>query len=99
MRRVALSLFELVDGAALFEERASSIPLEYMVSLSIHRLLYDGIRLMKSQDLVVSALGALDRQPPDGLGDRALGDVGKHRTTYSPRSARPGKQSFPGARV
>jgi hypothetical protein len=61
VRRVALSLFELADGAALFEERACSIPLEYMVSLSVHRLLYDGIRSMKSQDLVLRGLGHLDR--------------------------------------
>ncbi len=61
VRRVALSLFELVDGAAVFEERAASIPLEYMVSLSIHRLLYDGIRSMKDQELVLKGLGHLDR--------------------------------------
>jgi tetratricopeptide (TPR) repeat protein len=61
VRRVALSLFELADGAAVFEDRAASIPLEYMVSLSIHRLLYDGIRTMKSQELVVKGLGNLDR--------------------------------------
>jgi tetratricopeptide (TPR) repeat protein len=61
VRRVALSLFELVDGAALFEERESAIPLEYMVSLSIHRLLYDGIRSMKSEELVTKGLGHLDR--------------------------------------
>jgi len=61
VRRVALSLFELADGAAVFEERACSIPLEYMVSLSVHRLLYDGIRGMKNQDLVLKGLGYLDR--------------------------------------
>jgi tetratricopeptide (TPR) repeat protein len=61
VRRVALSLFELVDGAAVFEERAAPIPLEYMVSVSIHRLLYDGIRTMKSQELVLKGLGNLDR--------------------------------------
>jgi tetratricopeptide (TPR) repeat protein len=61
VRRVALSLFELVDGAAVFEERESAIPLEFMVSLSIHRLLYDGIRSMKSQELVMKGLGNLDR--------------------------------------
>lgn len=61
VRRVALSLFELGDGAALFEERACSIPLEYMISLSVHRLLYDGIRGMKSEDLVLAGLGRLDR--------------------------------------
>jgi Flp pilus assembly protein TadD len=61
VRRVALSLFELADGAAVFEERACSIPLEYMISLSVHRLLYDGIRGMKNQDLVLKGLGYLDR--------------------------------------
>ena len=62
VRRITLSLFELVDGAALFEERACTIPLEYMVSLSAHRLLYDGIRQMKSQELVTKGLGNLDRR-------------------------------------
>lgn len=61
VRRVALSLFELADGAAVFEERACSIPLEYMISLSVHRLLYDGIRGMKNQELVLKGLGYLDR--------------------------------------
>jgi tetratricopeptide (TPR) repeat protein len=61
VRRIALSLFELGDGAALFEERACSIPLEYMVSLSVHRLLYDGIRSMKSEALVLTGLAQLDR--------------------------------------
>lgn len=61
VRRVALSLFELTDGAAVFEERGAPIPLEYMVSLSIHRLLYDGIRTMKSQELLLKGLGHLDR--------------------------------------
>jgi len=61
VRRLALSLFELTDGAAVFEERACSIPLEYMISLSVHRLLYDGIRAMKDQDLLLKGLGYLDR--------------------------------------
>jgi tetratricopeptide (TPR) repeat protein len=61
VRRIALSLFELADGAAVFEERPCSIPLEYMISLSMHRLLYDGIRQMKSEDLVLHGLGRLDR--------------------------------------
>jgi hypothetical protein len=61
VRRIALSLFELSDGAAIFEERDCAIPLEYMISLSIHRLLYDGIRHMKSEELVLKGLGHLDR--------------------------------------
>ena len=62
VNRIMVSLFEFPDGVTAFEERGSAIPLEYMVSLSIHRVLYDGIRLMKSQDLVMSGLGALDRR-------------------------------------
>jgi tetratricopeptide (TPR) repeat protein len=61
VRRIALSFFELTDGAAIFEERNCPIPLEYMVSLSIHRMLYDGIRQMDSQELVLKGLGPLDR--------------------------------------
>ena len=61
VRRVAISFFELADGAAVFEERPCSIPLEYMISLSVHRLLYDGIRGMKNQELVLKGLGYLDR--------------------------------------
>ncbi len=61
VRRVALSLFELSDGVAVFEERACAVPLEYMVSLSVHRLLYDGIRAMKNEELVLAGLGPLDR--------------------------------------
>ena len=61
VRRIALSLFELTDGAAMFEERECSIPLDYMVSLSIHRLLHDGIATMKSEELVLKGLGPLDR--------------------------------------
>src|SRR5262245_53168618 len=40
VKRIVLSLFELTEGTASFEERPCPIPLEYMVSLSIHRLLY-----------------------------------------------------------
>ncbi len=61
VRKIVLSLFEMADGAASFEERACTIPLEYMVSLSVHRLLYDGIRSMKNESLVLKGLGHLDR--------------------------------------
>jgi tetratricopeptide (TPR) repeat protein len=61
VRRVVLSLFELSEGAASFEERRCTIPLEYMVSVSVSRILYEGIRLMKNQELIQGALGPLDR--------------------------------------
>ena len=61
VKRIVLSLFELTEGAASFEERRCPIPLEYMVSLSVPQLLYDGIRTMKSQELVRAGLGDMDR--------------------------------------
>jgi tetratricopeptide (TPR) repeat protein len=61
VKRIVLSLFELTSGVGLFEERRCPIPLEYMVSLSIHRLLYVGIKTMKSAALVTTGLGDLDR--------------------------------------
>jgi tetratricopeptide (TPR) repeat protein len=62
VNHIVVSLFNLTEGVASFEERPSAIPLEYMVSLSLHRLLYDGIRTMKSRDLVSAGLGDLDRR-------------------------------------
>jgi tetratricopeptide (TPR) repeat protein len=56
------SLFSLAEGAAFFDERRCTIPLDYMVSLSVPRLLYDGIRTMKSQELVEAGLGDMDRK-------------------------------------
>jgi tetratricopeptide (TPR) repeat protein len=61
VKRIVLSLFEFTDGAASFEERPCAIPLEYMVSLSVHRLLYVGIKTMKSRELILTGLGELDR--------------------------------------
>jgi tetratricopeptide (TPR) repeat protein len=61
VRRIALSLFEFTEGAASFEERKCAIPIDYMVSLSIHRILHDGIRTMPERELVMAGLGNLDR--------------------------------------
>lgn len=61
VKRIVLSLFELREGVASFEDRESAIPLEYMVSVSVHRLLYQGIKLVQNRDLLVAGLGSLDR--------------------------------------
>jgi tetratricopeptide (TPR) repeat protein len=61
VRRIVLSLFEAQEGAASFEERPCVIPLDYMVSLSVPRILFEGIRLMTSRDLILAGLGPLDR--------------------------------------
>jgi tetratricopeptide (TPR) repeat protein len=62
VKTIVMSLFTLTEGAAFFDERRCSIPLEYMVSLSVPHLLYDGVRTMKSQDLVEAGLGDMDRR-------------------------------------
>jgi tetratricopeptide (TPR) repeat protein len=62
VNRIVLSVFPFADGVATFDERTSAIPLEYMVSLSMHRILYDGIRIMTSEALVQTGLGDLDRR-------------------------------------
>ena len=59
--KILISLFDLQTGAAFFEERACAIPLEYMVSLSVHRILHLGIKTMSNCDLVQAGLGDLDR--------------------------------------
>jgi tetratricopeptide (TPR) repeat protein len=61
VNRIVLSVFPFTEGVATFDERTSAIPLEYMVSLSMHRILYDGIKTMTSEALVHTALGHLDR--------------------------------------
>ena len=62
VNRIVLSIFPFEDGVATFDERSSAIPLEYMVSLSMHRILYDGIKTMASEPLVLAGLGHLDRR-------------------------------------
>jgi len=44
VNRIVVSIFPFAEGVATFDERISAIPLEYMVSLSMHRILYDGRR-------------------------------------------------------
>ena len=61
VRRIVLSLFDLTEGVASFEERDCPIPLDYMVSISVPKLLYDGIRSMRNEDLVRRGLGNMDR--------------------------------------
>lgn len=77
VKRIILSLFEYTEGLAVFEERPCAIPLEYMVSLSVHRLLYIGIKtVMKDRELILAGLGDLDRWvklaevPPFSFGRR-----------------------------
>jgi len=59
--KIVLSLFKLDTGLASFDERPCSIPIEYMVSLSVHRLLGAGIKTMSNRDLILAGVGDLDR--------------------------------------
>ncbi|HET7292838.1 MAG TPA: DUF4388 domain-containing protein [Vicinamibacteria bacterium] len=61
VKQIVVSLFGFAEGAASFAERPCPIPLEYMVSLSLHRMLYMGIKAMKSEELVLTGLGNLDQ--------------------------------------
>jgi tetratricopeptide (TPR) repeat protein len=55
-RKIATSLFDLDEGMYRFEQRECPIPLELRLSLSLYRIQLEGIRLMKNETLVGSAL-------------------------------------------
>ena len=57
---IILSLFQLQDAIYSFDERPCAIPVELMVSLSIHRILLEGIRDMTSVELIQKGLPPLD---------------------------------------
>ncbi|MFQ5789709.1 MAG: DUF4388 domain-containing protein, partial [Acidobacteriota bacterium] len=60
VNRIILSLFRVNDGIYSFDERPSVIPVELMVSLSIHRILLDGVRRMTDPDLILAGLPPSD---------------------------------------
>jgi hypothetical protein len=62
VQRIVLSLFAQTDGVASFEERPCVIPPEYMVSLSVHGLLYRGIKSMRNPALIRIGIGELERK-------------------------------------
>jgi len=70
VNRIALSLFKVTDGIYSFDERPTNIPMKLMVSLSIYRILLEGIRRMTKGNLILQGLPPLDtvlrvsEQPP-----------------------------------
>ena len=70
VNRIVLSLFKVHDGIYSFDERPTSIPMKLMVSLSIYRILLEGIRRMTRGNLILAGLPPLDtplrvsEQPP-----------------------------------
>jgi len=70
VNRIVLSLFKVHDGIYSFDERPTNIPVQLMVSLSIYRILLEGIRRMTKGTLILAGLPPLDtslrvsEQPP-----------------------------------
>jgi len=62
VREITLSLFPLAKGTARFVEGEPSVPVEAMVGVSLHRLLYVGIRSIRNPALVQAGLGDLSRR-------------------------------------
>lgn len=59
VNRIVLSLFKVGDGIYSFDDRPSIIPVDLMVSLSIYRMMLDGIRKMVDEDTVVRNLPSM----------------------------------------
>lgn len=59
VNRIVMSLFKAKDGVYSFDERGNAIPVELMVSLSIYRILLEGIRHMTDGKLILSGLPPL----------------------------------------
>jgi tetratricopeptide (TPR) repeat protein len=62
IQRIVVSLFDVAAGSAFFEDRPCVIPPEFRVELPIDRVLHAGIRTMTRPDVVLAALGPLDRK-------------------------------------
>jgi len=62
VKQIVHSLFGVTSGFAhMVEQENPSVPVENMVGVSLHRLLYVGIRSMRVPELVQAGLGDLDR--------------------------------------
>lgn len=59
VNRIVMSLFKIKDGVYSFDERGNVIPVELMVSLSIYRILLEGVRHMTDGKLILSGLPPL----------------------------------------
>ncbi len=81
VNRIVLSLFSAKRGVYSFDERPTVIPMDLRVSLSVYRILMEGIRHMTSKRLVLTGLPSLDAdvkvvgQPPFALDLEALRPV------------------------
>jgi tetratricopeptide (TPR) repeat protein len=60
VNRIVLSVFKSKDGIYSFDERGTNIPVELMVSLSIYRILLEGVRFMTDGKLILAGLPPLN---------------------------------------
>ncbi len=60
VNRIVLSLFKGKDGVYSFDERGTNIPVDLMVSLSIYRILLEGVRFMSDGKLILAGLPPLN---------------------------------------
>jgi len=60
VNRIVLSLLKSKEGIYSFDERGTSIPVDLMVSLSIYRILLEGVRFMSDGKLILAGLPPLN---------------------------------------
>lgn len=60
VNRIVLSLFKSKEGIYSFDERGTNIPVDLMVSLSIYRILLEGVRFMTDGKLILAGLPPLN---------------------------------------
>jgi len=60
VNRIVLSLFKSKEGIYSFDERGTNIPMDLMVSLSIYRILLEGVRFMTDGKLILAGLPPLN---------------------------------------
>ena len=78
VNRIVMSLFKSPDAVYSFDERNTVIPMELMVSLSIYRILLEGVRHMTNGKLLLAGLPPLNtmvrvaQNPPFTIDPRKL---------------------------
>jgi len=60
VNRIVLSFFKSKEGIYSFDERGTNIPVDLMVSLSIYRILLEGVRFMTDGKLILAGLPPLN---------------------------------------
>jgi tetratricopeptide (TPR) repeat protein len=94
VNRIVLSLFKSKDGVYSFDERGTVIPVDLMVSLSIYRIVLEGIRHMTDGKLILSGLPPLNtmvrvaERPPFTVEPRKLKPI-EQTILKSARTATP----------